>query len=54
MNRAERRKLQKQKVSAKELKVIEDNSAKKAISYASNTIEDMKKVIFDEVGIRLK
>jgi len=94
LNRAERRKLQKKKLSAKELKTIEDNSAKQAISYATNgmiasfvltlhdkwgwghvrikrlleqvddmfdsvdkdylTIEDMKKVIYDEVGIHIK
>jgi len=94
MNRAERRRLQKKGITAKDLKMIEEASAKDAINYATNaiiasfaiclhdkwgwghvrikrlleqvdnifdsidknyvSIEDLRKVILDKIGIELK
>ena len=94
MNRAERRRLQKQGLTAKDIKAIEDSSALKGIVFAVSgmiasfvitlhdkwgwghvrikrlleqvddvfdsidknyvTIEDLRKVILDEIGIELK
>lgn len=94
MNRAERRRLQKQGLTAKDIKAIEDSSALKGIDFAVSgmiasfvitlhdkwgwghvrikrlleqvddvfdsidkdyvTIEDLRKVILDEIGIELK
>jgi len=38
MNRAERRRLQKKGITAKDLKMIEEASAKNAINYATNAM----------------
>lgn len=38
MNRAERRRLQKKGITAKDLKMIEEASAKDAINYATNAM----------------
>lgn len=94
MNRAERRRLQKQGLTAKDIKAIEDSSALKGIDFAVSgmiasfvitlhdkwgwghvrikrlleqvddvfdsidkdyvTIEDLRKVILEEIGIELK
>jgi len=94
MNRAERRRLQKQGLTAKDIKAIEDSSVLKGIDFAVSgmiasfvitlhdkwgwghvrikrlleqvddvfdsidkdyvTIEDLRKVILDEIGIKLK
>lgn len=94
MNRAERRRLQKQGLTAKDIKAIEDNSALKGIDFAVSgmiasfvitlhdkwgwghvrikrlleqvddvfdsidkdyvSIEDLRKVILEEIGIELK
>lgn len=51
MNRSERRKLQKKGVTAKDLKVIEKDSAMKAIDYAvSGMIASFAMVLHDKWG----
>ncbi|HQD37253.1 MAG TPA: hypothetical protein PKV92_09190 [Thermodesulfovibrio thiophilus] len=58
MNRAERRRLQKKGITAKELKVIEDNSALKAIDFAvKGMIASFVIVLHDKWGwgnVRIK
>lgn len=51
MNRSERRRLEKKGVTAKDLKVIESNSASKAIDYAvSGMIASFALVLHDKWG----